>query len=48
MNFTHTQIIEIFDSIASGSNGYQELLKLSLESIMRAERNEFNSQYIRM
>lgn len=44
MNFTQTQITEIFDEIANGKNGYQELLKLSLESIMRSERNEFNNK----
>lgn len=43
MNFTQAQITEILDSIANGSNGYQEILKLALESIMRAERNEFNT-----
>jgi transposase-like protein len=43
MHFTQTQITEILDEIARGKNGYQELLKLSLESIMRAERSEFNS-----
>jgi putative transposase len=42
MNFTQSQIKEILDEIASGKNGYQELLKLSLESIMRCERDEFN------
>lgn len=42
MNFTQTQITEILDEIANGKNGYQELLKLSLESIMRSERQEFN------
>jgi transposase-like protein len=42
MNFTQAQITEILDEIANGKNGYQELLRLSLESIMRAERNEFN------
>lgn len=36
MNFTQTQITEIFDEIANGKNGYQEILKLSLESIMKA------------
>jgi transposase-like protein len=42
MNFTQAQITEILDEIANGKNGYQELLRLSLESIMPAERNEFN------
>jgi putative transposase len=45
MNFTQRQITEILDEIANGKNGYQELLKLSLESIMRSERNEFNEEY---
>lgn len=44
MNFTQSQITEILDEIASGKNGYQELLKLSLESIMRSERQEFNKE----
>lgn len=43
MNFTQTQITEILDEIANGKNGYQELLKLCLESIMKAERSEFNN-----
>lgn len=42
MNFTQSQITEILGEIAQEKNGYQTLLKLSLESIMRAERNEFN------
>lgn len=45
MNFTQSQITEILDEIANGKNGYQELLKLSLESIMRAERHEFNRKH---
>lgn len=44
MNFTQEQIKEIFSEIAKGDNGYQTLLQLSLESIMRAERTEFNTQ----
>jgi transposase-like protein len=42
MNFTQPQITEILTEIANGKNGYQHLLKLVLETIMRAERNEFN------
>lgn len=45
MNFTQSQITEILDEIANGKNGYQQLLQLSLESIMRAERNEFNAEH---
>ncbi len=42
MNFTQEQICNILDEIANKKDGYRELLKLSLESIMRAEREEFN------
>lgn len=41
MDFTQQQITEILDDIAGGKNGYQELLKMSLEAIMRSEREEF-------
>lgn len=44
MNFTQPQITEILDEIAKGKDGYRRLLQLSLESIMRAERREFNSE----
>jgi transposase-like protein len=42
MDFTQQQISAILDDIANGKNGYQELLRMSLEAIMRSERNEFN------
>jgi transposase-like protein len=42
MNFTQEQIKEILDHVSKEKNGYTELLKLSLESIMRSERNQFN------
>ncbi len=45
MNFTQEQMSEIFDEIASKKDGYRHLLKLSLESIMKAERNGFNLKY---
>lgn len=41
MDFTQQQITGILDDIASGKNGYQELLRMSLEAIMRSEREEF-------
>lgn len=43
MNFTQEQVNEIMTTIAEGENGYQKILKLSLEAIMRAERNEFKT-----
>lgn len=42
MNFTQEQISELFDEIANKKEGYQQLLKMSLEAIMRAEREQFN------
>lgn len=45
MNFTQEQMSEIFDEIANKKDGYRHLLKLSLEAIMKAERNEFNLEY---
>ncbi|MDI9319332.1 MAG: hypothetical protein QM530_02550 [Phycisphaerales bacterium] len=42
MDFTQEQISLIFDEIANQKNGYQSILKLSLEAIMRAEREQFN------
>ncbi len=42
MNFTQQQVSEILGEIALGQNGYQQILKLGLEAIMRAERKEFN------
>lgn len=42
MNFTQEQICDIFTEIATKKDGYRELLKMSLEAIMRAEREEFN------
>ena len=45
MTFTQEQISVLFDEIANGQGGYQHLLKLSLEAIMRAEREQFNDQH---
>jgi len=38
MNFTQTQITSILDDYAKKENGYQSLLKIVFETIMRAER----------
>lgn len=42
MNFTQEQISSIMDECAKKENGYTLVMKMMLESIMRAERNEFN------
>lgn len=42
MNFTQDQVREILGQIAQGENGYQKILQLSIEAIMRSERSEFN------
>jgi len=42
MNFTQEQITEILSDFSSKkSNGYQLILKIALEALMRAEREEF-------
>jgi len=42
IHFTQEQITKILSEIAQKEDGYQEILKLSLEAIMRAEREEHN------
>jgi len=42
MDFTQEQISSIFDELANKKEGYKHLLKMSLEAIMRAEREQFN------
>ena len=42
MRFAQQQVSEISEEIANGENGYQQIFKLGLEAIMRAERSEFN------
>lgn len=43
MNFTQEQISELLLTIANQKDGYRLLLQQSLEAIMRAERNQFNT-----
>src|SRR5690606_11302826 len=45
MNFTQEQISELLLTIASEKDGYRLLLQQSLESIMRAERQQFNKEH---
>ncbi|MFY7963262.1 MAG: IS256 family transposase [Chitinophagaceae bacterium] len=42
MNFTQEQICELLSEVAKEKDGYRTLLKLSLEAIMKAEREQFN------
>ena len=42
IHFTQEQITKILSEIVQKEDGYQEILKLSLEAIMRAEREEHN------
>jgi len=44
MNFTQEQISELLFTIANSEDGYRQLLKQSLEAIMQAERQQFNSE----
>jgi transposase-like protein len=42
MNFTQEQICELLEEVAKEKDGYRTLLKMSLEAIMKAEREQFN------
>lgn len=42
LHFTREQVSKILDDIAQNEGGIQEILKLSLESLMRCERALFN------
>ena len=44
MNFTQEQISEILEELASQKDGYNQVLKLSLESIMKAEQKLFQKE----
>lgn len=45
MDFTQEQISELLLRIANEKDGYRQLLKLSLEAIMKAERESFNDMH---
>jgi len=42
IHFTQEQVTKILEDIAQEKGGYQEVLKISLEAMMRAEREEHN------
>ncbi len=46
LHFTREQVSKILDNISKKEGGIQELLKLSLESIMKAERELHNDSYL--
>jgi hypothetical protein len=43
LHFTQEQVAKILEETAYKENGMQELQKISLEAMMRAEREEHNS-----
>lgn len=45
MNFTQKEVCEILEEIAGGENGYVQILKMALESILVSERHEFDKLY---
>jgi len=45
LHFTQEQVTKILEEIAQQEDGFNMVLKLSLEAIMRAEREEHNSDY---
>lgn len=44
MQFTQSQISEIFEQILQKESGFNEILKLSLETLMKIERSEHNQK----
>ena len=44
MQFTQAQISEIFEQILQKESGFNEILQLSLESLMKIERSEHNNK----
>lgn len=42
LHFTREQVTKILENIAKEENGLQEIMKMSLEALMRAERQEYN------
>ncbi|MBW7848845.1 MAG: IS256 family transposase [Bacteroidales bacterium] len=43
LHFTPEQVTQILEEIAIQENGLQDLLRMSIEAMMRAEREEYNS-----
>jgi len=43
LNFTQEQITKILSEVASSEDGFNQVLQISLEAMMRAEREEHNS-----
>ena len=44
LHFTQEQITEILSQVGSKKDGINEILQISLEALMRAERNLHNTQ----
>ena len=44
MKFTHEQISEIISSFTNGKDGFEELIRLGMESLMKSEREVYNTQ----
>jgi len=45
LHFTQEQVTKILEEIAQKEGGYQEVLKISMEAMMRAEREEHNHMH---
>ena len=44
MKFTQEQMSEIISSLTNGKEGFQELIRLGMESLMKSDRAIYNSQ----
>ena len=45
LNFTQEQVTKILENIAIEKDGFNKVMQLAMESLMRAERQEFNQEH---
>ena len=45
LNFTQEQVTKILENIATEKDGFNKVMQLAMESLMRAERQEFNQEH---
>jgi transposase-like protein len=44
LNFTQEQVTKILENIAEEKDGYNKVMQIAMEALMRAEREEFNNE----
>ena len=45
IHFTQSQITQFLGEIASGENGFNDVLKIALEALMLGEREVYNDEH---